>query len=125
MKTTILSAFGVVLLSTLTPAEATTGFLKGERSSNFNKVCIYDVLGSAHTINIPSTSLCPLTIDVDSPARAPSQQDGSVYGGPQKTGNLVGERVSGMNKVCVYDYLGDTYTYTTSSVSLCPLTRKF
>src|SRR5690349_14499609 len=124
MKTTLLSAFGFLLISAAVPSMATTGYLKGERASNFNKVCIYDVLGSPHTINIPSTQLCPLTIDVDSPARGPSQQ-GYGSNGPQKTGNLVGEKVSGMNKVCIYDYLGDTYTYTISAVSLCPLTRKF
>jgi hypothetical protein len=124
MKSKLIIACGTVLLLSAAPSLATTGYLKGERASNFNKVCIYDVLGSAHTINVPSTQLCPLTIDVDSPARPPSQQDGGGYG-QQKNGNLVGEQISGMNKVCVYDYLGDKYTYTISSISLCPLTRKF
>src|SRR5689334_16393300 len=100
MKRTILGVVGVIMLIQAAPSEATTGYLKSERSSGFNKICIYDVLGSAHTINVPSTQLCPLTIDVDSPARVPTQQGGGV-GGVQKTGNLVGEKVSGMNKICV------------------------
>src|SRR5689334_13393110 len=120
MKTAATVALAFVCLSAAMPSAATTGFLKGERTSNFNKVCIYDVLGSAHTINIPSTQLCPLTINVDSPAHGPTEQGDGSYG-PQKTANLVGERVSGMNKICIYDYLGDEYTYTVSSVSLCPL----
>jgi hypothetical protein len=32
------------------------------------------------------------------------------------------ERITGMTKQCVYDYLGSAYTITLSSVSLCPLT---
>ena len=39
------------------------GFLTGERTSGFNKICYYDKLGSTYTINISSTSLCPLTIN--------------------------------------------------------------
>ncbi len=37
------------------------GFLKGETISGFNKICFYDKLGDTYTINIPNTSLCPLT----------------------------------------------------------------
>lgn len=32
------------------------------------------------------------------------------------------ERVTGMTKQCVYDYLGNEYTRTISSTELCPLT---
>ena len=32
------------------------------------------------------------------------------------------ERVSGMNKICVYDHLGSDVAITISSVALCPLT---
>ena len=39
------------------------GFFSGERISGFNKICFYNKLGSVYTINIPSTSLCPLTIN--------------------------------------------------------------
>lgn len=31
------------------------------------------------------------------------------------------ERVTGMTKQCVYDYLGNEYTRTISSTELCPL----
>ncbi|MGB2742704.1 MAG: hypothetical protein WBC60_19340 [Cognaticolwellia sp.] len=41
------------------------------------------------------------------------------------TGFLTGERDSGMNKICYYDVLGDTYTLNISSVELCPLTYEF
>tara|TARA_B100000963_G_C22535418_1_gene629542 strand:+ start:612 stop:881 length:270 start_codon:yes stop_codon:yes gene_type:complete len=37
------------------------GFLTGETISGFNKICFYNRVGSTYTINIPSTSLCPLT----------------------------------------------------------------
>jgi hypothetical protein len=41
------------------------------------------------------------------------------------TGFLTGERVSGMNKICYYDVLGDTYTLNVKSYELCPLTYNF
>ncbi len=31
------------------------------------------------------------------------------------------ERVSGMNKICVYDHLGSEVAITISSIKLCPL----
>ncbi|MEZ8775918.1 hypothetical protein [Vibrio sp. 10N.247.310.17] len=44
-------------------ALATTGFLKGERTSGMNKICYYDVLGDTYTLNVSSVELCPLTYD--------------------------------------------------------------
>lgn len=44
-------------------ALATIGFLKSERTSGMNKICIYNVLGSTYTLNISSVELCPLTYD--------------------------------------------------------------
>ena len=38
------------------------GFKTGETISGFNKICYYNKLGSVYTINIPNTSLCPLTV---------------------------------------------------------------
>jgi len=38
------------------------GFKTGETISGFNKICFYNKLGSTYTLNIPSTSFCPLTI---------------------------------------------------------------
>jgi len=43
-------------------SSSVVGFKTGERISGFNKICFYNKLGSVYTINIPSTSLCPLTI---------------------------------------------------------------
>ena len=38
------------------------------------------------------------------------------------TAFYTGERVSGMHKICYYDYLGDAVAITIRSVDLCPLT---
>jgi hypothetical protein len=42
----------------------------------------------------------------------------SAYAG---TAYLKYERVTGMTKQCVYDYLGNEYTKTIRSTELCPL----
>jgi len=34
------------------------------------------------------------------------------------------ERITGMTKQCVYDYLGSEYTITIKSYKLCPMTLK-
>lgn len=39
------------------------GFLKGERTSGFNKICVYDTIRGEVAINRGVTDLCPLTID--------------------------------------------------------------
>ena len=52
---------GFVLLST---AEAGTGYLKSQRISGLNRICIYNHLGSDVAITIKSTELCPLSIKV-------------------------------------------------------------
>jgi hypothetical protein len=38
-----------------------TAFLKGEFTQGFNKVCMYDRMGSPVHVTIPATQLCPLT----------------------------------------------------------------
>ena len=45
-----------------TGTSGAVGFKTGETISGFNKICYYNKLGSVYTLNIPSTSLCPLTI---------------------------------------------------------------
>lgn len=40
------------------------------------------------------------------------------------TAYLKYERVTGMTKQCVYDYLGNEYTKTVRSSELCPLSIK-
>jgi len=45
-------------------AMAGTAFLKYERTSGLNKICVYDHLGSEVAITVKSYQLCPLTINV-------------------------------------------------------------
>ena len=44
-------------------ANAVTCFKKGEYTSGFNKICIYNCLGSDRAITIKNTQLCPLSIN--------------------------------------------------------------
>lgn len=41
--------------------------------------------------------------------------------GQTRTAFFTGEQTTGMTKQCFYEALGSTYTRTTSSISLCPL----
>ena len=43
------------------PAEQAAGFLKRNYQSGFNRICIYDRLGSEVAVTLPSTSICPLS----------------------------------------------------------------
>lgn len=56
---------GFVLMSVFSLAYATTAFLKGEKTSGFNKICFYDNMGSEVAITIKATELCPLTIEAN------------------------------------------------------------
>lgn len=38
------------------------------------------------------------------------------------TAFYTGERISGMNKLCYYDYLGSEFVLTLKSYQLCPVT---
>lgn len=113
---------GLALATLALEAKAATGFLKGEMDQGFSKVCFYDVLGETHTLNIPSTKLCPLSYQFEVIPRAPAQPPASGFG---KTGFLNGEREQGFTKICYYDVLGEVYMITISSVKLCPLTYEF
>ena len=44
-------------------AYAVTCFKKGEYTSGFNKICIYNCLGADVAITIKNTQLCPLSIN--------------------------------------------------------------
>ena len=61
-----LIAFFALTFSTIYPVmiadAAVTCFKKGEYTSGFNKICIYNCLGSDVAITIASTKLCPLSI---------------------------------------------------------------
>ena len=56
----------IIMLASMYPTlvanSATTCFKKGEYTSGFNKICIYNCLGSDVAITIKNTQLCPLTI---------------------------------------------------------------
>ena len=58
------AAFVLAILLTylIKPAYAVTCFKKGEYTSGFNKICIYNCLGSDKAITIKNTQLCPLSI---------------------------------------------------------------
>lgn len=61
MKKFFISVFIIANLGV--SANATIGFLTGERTSGLNKICFYNVLGSTYTLNIKSIELCPLSYD--------------------------------------------------------------
>jgi hypothetical protein len=42
---------------------AATGHLSGEQVSGTNKICYYNVMGSTHSINVSTVTLCPLTYE--------------------------------------------------------------
>lgn len=122
---TIRGAFFLfALCAAFAPTEsfAATGFLKGETSEGLTKVCFYDVLGETHTLNLPSTRLCPLSYQFDVMGRVPAQPPAGPSG---KTGFLKGEQGQGLTKICYYDVLGETQMITISSVELCPPSYKF
>ena len=41
------------------------------------------------------------------------------------TGFLIGEKVSGLNRICYYDVLGSTYTLNVPAYEICPVTYDF
>jgi hypothetical protein len=54
-----------MLLVAALPASAATGFLKGEQISGSNKICFYDVYGSAYAVTVRSFDLCALQVDTE------------------------------------------------------------
>lgn len=55
-----------ILLLALIPLTASAGvaFLKYERISGMNKICVYDHIGSEYAITIKAHEICPPTIQV-------------------------------------------------------------
>jgi len=122
MKRKIVTLVVAVLLAAT--AYAGTAFYTGERTSGMNKVCYYDYLGSTYTANVRSYQMCPTSIRVEPPSYAPQPYVPTIPPPPSlscSTAFYTGEETTGLTKVCYYDYLGDTYTKTVSSVALCPL----
>ncbi len=110
---------GSLLVSVPTNAQTVTAFKAGEYQTGMTKQCFYNALGSTHTLTVSSVSLCPLSVQV--PA-APSYNSSGAT--PQRQGTTAfksGEQTTGMTKQCFYNALGNTYTRTVSSISLCPL----
>jgi len=54
----------IALLALASVAHAGIAFLKYERVSGMNKICVYDHLGSEVAITIKAIELCPLSIRV-------------------------------------------------------------
>ena len=53
-----------VLITTSITAHAGIAFLKYERVSGMNKICVYNHMGSEVAITIKNYQLCPLNINV-------------------------------------------------------------
>jgi hypothetical protein len=54
-----------LLLGAAVPAAAATGFLTGEQISGQNKICFYNVLGSAYAVTVRSFDVCALRVDTE------------------------------------------------------------
>jgi hypothetical protein len=99
----------ILFLLFLNDANAITVFLQGDLGTKGTmRYCKYSD-GKIYTVD--ATDLCELSIEASS------------FGG---VGTLVGEKESdGLNKVCVYDVMGERRAIRVSSVSICPLSQNF
>ena len=82
----------------LYPRTGNTNYNKSSKSS-FTKVCDYTCLGSAYSITVGSTELCPINPPCDPSAGSASQ---SYTSSGSTTCYKDYEYTSGMNKVCRY-----------------------
>ena len=108
------------ILGIVADASAVTGFLKSESVQGLSKVCFYDVLGETHTLNVPSTGVCPANYQFEAIPRAPAKPPADG-----KTGFIKREQEQGLTKICFYDVIGETHMITISAVSQCPITYTF
>ncbi|MCZ4270883.1 hypothetical protein [Maritalea porphyrae] len=93
------------------PANAWTYNLKRDLGVvGFQRHCLYS---NDETYAVNSTDLCPMSVEDSAPG----------FGGG--TGYYQGEYQDGLNKVCVYDVLGEQRAIRVSSISLCPQTQRF
>ena len=104
----------------LYPRTGNTNYNKSSKSS-FTKVCDYTCVGSAYSITVGSTELCPINPPCDPSAGSASQ---SYTSSGSTTCFKDYEYTSGMNKVCRYDCLGQDHAITIGATYLCPLTVK-
>jgi hypothetical protein len=110
-----------VLLITSSPVSAGTAFFKSDHVTGMTKQCYYDYFGSEYVRTMRNIDLCPLTTQVND---AGTYRPTAPTPPPISLGGLAfftGEENTGLTKQCYYEYLGDTYTKTMSSIALCPL----
>lgn len=128
---TLLAAIVALVLSVApvtVQAQQVTGFKTGETTTSFTKQCYYNVLGSIYVKNVSSVSICPLTVQVRLPNYGTERQafssplQSSFQQSRMVTGFKVGERTTGLTKLCYYNALGSAHVKTVSSISICPLT---
>jgi hypothetical protein len=108
------------ILGSVSDANAVTGFLKSESLQGLSKVCFYDVLGETHTVNIPSTKVCPVNHQFEAIPQEPAKPP--AVG---KTGFFKREQEQGLTKICYYDVIGETHMITIGAVKVCPPTHTF
>ena len=114
----------IILLSFIVaysyPVLAATGFLKGEEISGLNKICIYSSARGDFTITQRAASVCRPSADDgrgSSGSLGGNSSSGSFSGGT--TGFLQGERISGLNKICIYSGARGRFTITQRAASVC------
>lgn len=108
------------------PAQSTTAYKTGERTTGMTKQCYYDALGSEYARTVQSIELCPLTITVRTGASVPKPEpsrDHKPEPAPRArlTAYRTGEETTGATKQCYYEGVGSRYTRTVQSYQLCPL----
>ena len=110
----------LVLLAAASPgplaAQTVTAFQTGERVTGATKQCYYSFVGLRYTRTVPSDQLCPMSIQVPSPAPTSVSTQRTVF----KTG----ERRTGETKQCFYRFAGAEYTTTVRWYRLCPRSIK-
>lgn len=111
------SALGLVSVSAA-HGQTITAFKSAEVQTGMTKQCIYNAMGSRHTLTISAVQLCPLTVQVPG---TPSYSVEMPRVGNRGVAFKTGEEVTGMTKQCYYNYLGSAVSRTVSSISLCPL----
>lgn len=124
MRLAKISAVAFLLNATVysyAAAQTVTAFKTGEALSGTTKQCFYNALGNSYTRTVSSVAICPLSIQVPSPASSSMVSPNTNQRSGGGTAFKSGENVTGMTKQCFYNYLGSTYTKTISSVAICPL----
>ena len=110
----------LVLLAAASPAplaaQTVTAFQTGEEVMGARKQCYYSFRRARYTRTVPSDQLCPISIQVPSPAPMSVPTQRTVF----KTG----QRVTGETKQCFYRFAGAEYTRTVRWYRLCPRSIK-